>query len=189
LIQLGFKPLQASGLSLIANTAPVAYGALGTAIIALAGVTGLDLHQLSAMAGRQLPFFSLIVPFWVVWTFAGFRGMLGVWPAALTAGVSFAIPQFLVSNYHGPWLVDIVAAACSMLCLAGFLRVWKPAGEQAASARDMFDSRYELPRESTPFRVAVMPWVILTVIVFAWGTPQVKTWLNHISAPSIVVPG
>ncbi len=85
LIQLGFKPLSASGLSLIANTAPVAYGALGTPIVTLSSVTGLDLHQLSAMAGRQLPFFSLIVPFWVVWAFAGFRGMLGVWPAALTA--------------------------------------------------------------------------------------------------------
>src|SRR6187431_438669 len=90
LMQLGFKPLQASGLSLIANTAPVAYGALGTPIIALSGVTGLDLHQLSAMAGRQLPFFSLLVPFWVVWAFAGWRGMLGVWPAALAAGVGFA---------------------------------------------------------------------------------------------------
>src|SRR5204862_834853 len=99
LMQLGFKPLQASGLSLIANTAPVAFGALGTPIIALSGVTGLDLHQLSAMTGRQLPFFSLIVPFWVVWALAGFRGMLGVWPAALTAGVAFAIPQFLVSNF------------------------------------------------------------------------------------------
>ncbi|HKS36551.1 MAG TPA: L-lactate permease, partial [Verrucomicrobiae bacterium] len=126
LIQLGFKPLQASGLSLIANTAPVAYGALGTPIIALAGVTGLDLHDLSAMAGRQLPFFSVIVPFWVVWAFAGFRGMLGVWPAALTAGVAFAIPQFLVSNFHGPWLVDIVASMCSMAALGVLLKCWRP---------------------------------------------------------------
>src|SRR5438876_4582389 len=131
LIQLGFKPLQASGLSLIANTAPVAYGALGTPIIALAGFTGLDLHQLSAMAGRQLPFFSLIVPFWVVWAFAGFRGMLGVWPAALTAGVAFAIPQFLVSNFHGPWLVDIVASLCSMAGLVVLLQFWKPAPGEA----------------------------------------------------------
>ena len=122
LIQLGFKPLQASGLSLIANTAPVAYGALGTPIIALSGVTGLDLHHLSAMVGRQLPFFSLIVPFWVVWAYAGFRGMLGVWPAALTAGVAFAVPQFLVSNFHGPWLVDIVAAICSMIAVAVLLK-------------------------------------------------------------------
>src|SRR6185436_74986 len=117
LMQLGFKPLQAAGLSLIANTAPVAFGALGTPIIALNGVLGGDdkmLHALSAMVGRQLPFFSLIVPFWVVWAFAGWRGMLGVWPVALNAGLAFAIPQYLVSNFHGPWLVDIVASVCSI---------------------------------------------------------------------------
>ncbi len=129
LMQLGFKPLQAAGLSLIANTAPVAYGALGTPIIALNGVLGGDeamLLKLSAMVGRQLPFFSLIVPFWVVWAFAGWRGMLGVWPAALTAGVAFAVPQFLISNFHGPWLVDIVAAICSMVAVVALLKVWQP---------------------------------------------------------------
>src|SRR5260221_4896830 len=126
LIQLGFKPLSASGLSLIANTAPVAFGALGTPIIALSGVTGIDEFTLSKMVGRQLPFFSLIVPFWVVWAMAGFRGMLGIWPAALTAGVCFAIPQFLVSNLHGPWLVDIVASLCSMAGLIVLLRFWQP---------------------------------------------------------------
>src|SRR5256714_9215680 len=114
LIQLGFKPLAASGLSLIANTAPVAFGALGTPILALKGVTGIDELTLSAMVGRQLPFFSLIVPFWVVAAMSGFRGMLGVWPAALTAGICFAIPHFLASNFHRPWLVDIVASLCSM---------------------------------------------------------------------------
>src|SRR6185295_8991970 len=126
LIQLGFKPLAASGLSLIANTAPVAFGALGTPIIALAGVTGIDVHQLSAMVGRQLPIFSLIIPFWVVTAMAGFRGMLGVWPAALVAGLFFAIPQFLISNYHGPWLVDIVAAIFSIIAVVVLLQFWKP---------------------------------------------------------------
>src|SRR5689334_22206678 len=129
LIQLGFKPLQASGLSLIANTAPVAFGALGTPIIALNGVIGGDeamLLKLSAMVGRQLPLFSLIVPFWVVWAFAGWRGMLGVWPAALTAGLAFAVPQFVVANFHGPWLVDILASLCSMIALVALLKVWKP---------------------------------------------------------------
>src|SRR5437867_12851559 len=114
LIGLGFKPLQASGLSLIANTAPVAYGALGTPLIALQTVTGLDLLQLSGMAGRILPFFSVLVPFWLLWAFAGFNGMIEIWPAVLVAGVFFAIPQFLVSNFHGPWLVDVVSAVCSM---------------------------------------------------------------------------
>src|SRR5215468_7081272 len=114
LIGLGFKPLQASGLSLIANTAPVAYGALGTPIIALQGVTGLDLLHLSGMAGRILPFFSVLVPFWLLWAFCGLNGMVEVWPAVLAAGVFFAIPQFLMSNFHGPWLVDVVASVCSM---------------------------------------------------------------------------
>jgi lactate permease len=127
LIGLGFSPLAASGLSLIANTAPVAYGALGSPVIALAAVTGLDLLQLSAMIGRQLPFFSVLVPFWLIWAFAGWRGMVEIWPAILVAGVSFAIPQYLVSNFHGPWLVDVVAAMVSMACLVLFLRVWRPA--------------------------------------------------------------
>ena len=126
LMGLGFSPLQASGLSLIANTAPVAFGALGTPIIALSGVTGLDLHALSAMVGRQLPFFSVIVPFWVVWAMAGFRGMRGVWPAALTAGLAFAIPQFLVSNFHGPWLVGIASATVSMISLVVLMLRYRP---------------------------------------------------------------
>ena len=126
LIGLGFKPLQASGLSLIANTAPVAYGAIGTPLIALQGVTGLDLLQLSAQAGRILPFFSVLVPFWLVWAFAGFAGMIEVWPAVLVAGVFFAIPQFLISNFHGPWLVDVVAAVISMAALIAFLLKWRP---------------------------------------------------------------
>src|SRR5262247_3932248 len=123
LIGIGFPPLEASALSLIANTAPVAFGALGTPVIALQGVTGLDLGALSAMVGRQLPIFSLIVPFWLIAAYVGFRRMLEVWPAILVAGVSFAIPQFLVSNFHGPWLVDIVASASSMLCLGAYLRL------------------------------------------------------------------
>src|SRR5512133_3283063 len=121
LIGLGFKPLPAAGLALIGNTAPVAYGALGTPIITLAKVTGLNELALSSMTGRQLPLFSLIVPFWLVWAMAGFRGMLGVWPACLVAGLSFAIPQFLVSNFVGPNLVDIVAAASCIVVTYGFL--------------------------------------------------------------------
>ncbi len=127
LIQLGFRPLAASGLSLIANTAPVAFGALGTPILALSKVTGISELTLSAMVGRQLPIFSLIVPFWVVWAMAGFRGALEVWPAALTAGLAFAIPQFLISNFHGPWLVDIVASVCSMIAVVVLLKLWQPA--------------------------------------------------------------
>ena len=126
LIGLGFSPLAASGLSLIANTAPVAYGALGAPIQGLASVTGFDPYVLGAMVGRQLPFFSVIVPFWLIWVFAGFRGMLQVWPAILVCAVSFAIPQFLISNYINPWIVDIGASLISMACLVGFMRIWHP---------------------------------------------------------------
>src|ERR1700722_4043728 len=126
LIGLGFSPLAASGLSLIANTAPVAYGALGTPIAGLASVTGLDPYLLGAMVGRQLPLFSLMVPFWVVWAFAGFKGMKEVWPAILVTGLSFAIPQFVISNYINPWIVDIGSSLISMGCLILFLKVWQP---------------------------------------------------------------
>src|SRR2546425_5472272 len=126
LIGLGFTPLSASSLSLIANTAPVAFGALGAPLIGLQGVTGLGLKQLSAMVGRQLPIFSTIVPIWLIWAFAGFRGMIEIWPAILVAGVAFAVPQFLVSNFHGPWLVDVVASVISLASLALFMKLWHP---------------------------------------------------------------
>ncbi|MBI3568599.1 MAG: L-lactate permease [Gemmatimonadetes bacterium] len=183
LIGLGFAPLEASGLSLIANTAPVAFGALGTPLVALQGVTGLDLHALSAMVGRQLPLFSLIIPFWLIAVYDGWRGVREVWPALLVAGVAFAVPQYLVATYHGPWLVDVVAAVCSMVALALFLRVWHPAATaDRALAKGERPSRAELVRAWTP-------WTLLSVVVFAWGTPQVKGWLNGISSPALPVPG
>lgn len=186
LIGLGFSPLAASGLALIANTAPVAFGALGTPIITLAKVTGLDEMELSMMVGRQLPFFSVLVPFWLIWAFAGWRKMLEIWPAILVAGVSFTVPQFLVSNYHGPMLVDVIAALISMACLTLFLRVWKPATvyTSAALSGRVDNSRVEEEKVtasaafSDQARPAVMrawmPWIILTVFVFAWGTQGFK---------------
>jgi lactate permease len=192
LIGLGFPPLEASALSLIANTAPVAFGALGTPVIALQGVTGLDLGALSAMIGRQLPFFSFIVPFWLIAAYVGFKKMWEVWPALFVAGFAFAVPQFLVSNYHGPWLVDIIASASSMICLATFLR-WQQKRKNAryGHAVDTANTPQvgEGDKSAIPLRIAIAPWVILTVIVFAWGIPQVKAVLNHISAPTIVVHG
>jgi lactate permease len=185
LIQLGFKPLAASGLSLIANTAPVAFGALGTPIIALSAVTGIDVQHLSAMVGRQLPFFSLIIPFWIVWAMAGFRGMLGVWPAALTAGLFFAIPQFLISNFHGPWLVDIVASVSSLIAIIVLLRFWKP-----KTIWKMPRGTEVIPASEEPRKVkrkellrAWMPWMLLALFILIWGLPAVKKTLNTVSAP------
>src|SRR5262245_8284251 len=167
LIGLGFTPLSASGLSLIANTAPVAFGALGAPLIGLQGVTGLDLRALSAMVGRQLPFFSLLVPFWLIWAFAGFRGMIEIWPAILVAGVAFAVPQFLISNFHGPWLVDVVAAATSIAALALFLKFWQPkkirrefstgGGSDQVEGAELTDVR--TAKSFRPW----MPWIILSV--------------------------
>src|SRR4051812_15674790 len=188
LIQLGFKPLQASGLSLIANTAPVAFGALGTPIIALSGVTGIDELSLSKMVGRQLPFFSLIVPFWVVWAMSGFRGMLGVWPAALTAGVCFAIPQFLVSNYHGPWLVDIVASLSSMAGLILLLRFWRPREIARLDPSAQPPSLAPLRHSAAELRKAWLPWILLSLLVFIWGIPAFKKFLNAVSSVELPIP-
>src|SRR5437870_5148385 len=236
LIGLGFTPLSASGLSVIANTAPVAFGALGAPIIGLQGVTGLDLKELSAMVGRQLPFFSLIVPFWLIWAFAGFRAMLEIWPAILVAGVCFAVPQFLVSNFHGPWLVDVVAAIVSIAALAFFLKFWQPkriwrfevrAGSEPGSPGgqpawgggcDRVDAELEEVSEEqrtvsearpsgrasvaladartsdtsrnprSAILQAWLPWIILSIVVFVWGLPQIKGLLDGISAPKIPVP-
>ena len=179
LIGLGFLPLQASGLSLIANTAPVAYGALGTPIIALAGVTGFSEITLGAMAGRILPVFSLIVPFWLIWAFVGFAEMLEIWPAILVAGSSFAVTQYWVSNHHGPWLVDVIAALVSMACLIGFLMVWHPKRVWTFEGEGTKTEHRASHGYSTGEVVrAWVPWVILSVIVFCWGTPTGKRIMN-----------
>jgi lactate permease len=189
LIQLGFRPLAACGLSLIANTAPVAFGALGTPVIALSAVTGLDIHQLSAMVGRQLPFFSLIIPFWVVAVMAGFRGMLGVWPAALVAGLFFAIPQFLVSNYHGPWLVDILASISSIIAVVILLRFWRPKSVWRMKSNVEVVPVSEVPAKIKTAKLAFawMPWILLASLILIWGLPGVKKTLNNISAPEFKV--
>src|ERR1700682_2106551 len=180
LIGLGFSPLAASGLSLIANTAPVAYGALGTPVQGLASVTGLDPYLLGAMVGRQLPIFSLIVPFWVVWAFAGWKGMKEVWPAILVTGISFAIPQFLISNYINPWIVDIGASLGSMACLIGFLQVWQPrelwlspalrGRDDSASSAHAAKAVGVAPLGVGELFTTLLPWIVLCVILLIWGT-------------------
>src|SRR5262245_35527513 len=200
LIGLGFSPLAASGLSLIANTAPVAYGALGTPIAGLASVTGLDPFLLGAMVGRQLPFFSLIVPFWLIWTFAGWRGMKDVWPAILVCGVSFAVPQFLISNFINPWIVDIGASLISMACLIGFLKVWKPKEIWTSPALRSHDiSAGTVPaaalaaNDPPPSRkqvwAALLPWIIVCIILLVWGTNWFKGIVNPFATWAYPVPG
>lgn len=169
MIGLGFKPLEAAKLALIGNTAPVAFGSLGIPLTTLADVTGLDVHALSAMAGRQLPIFSCIVPFWLIAAQCGWRGMLEVWPACLVCGVSFGSVQFLVSNYHGPWLVDIAAALVAMAAIVILLRFWKPKTDEGA--------KNPVAKSARPLR-AWTPWIMLTIFVGFWTTPLAKTWLN-----------
>src|ERR1700755_928552 len=187
LIGLGFSPLAASGLSLIANTAPVAYGALGTPIQGLASVTGLDPYILGAMVGRQWPFFSLIVPFWVVWAFAGWKGMKDVWPAILVTGVSFAVPQFVISNFINPWIVDIGASLLSMGCLILFLKVWPPKVVWLSPAlRSKDESAATMPPPKAPgpkpssgqIWFALIPWIIVCIILLIWGTNLFKNFVN-----------
>jgi lactate permease len=197
LIGLGFSPLAASGLSLIANTAPVAYGALGTPIAGLASVTGLDPFLLGAMVGRQLPFFSLIVPFWVVWAFAGWKGMKDVWPAILVTGVSFALPQFLISNFINPWIVDIGASLISMACLIGFLKVWQPKELWLSPALRTRDDSAANAAPAKPLKkpttaqvwFSLLPWIVVCIILLLWGTNAVKAALNAYATWNYPVPG
>src|SRR3954471_12099989 len=198
LIGLGFSPLAAAGLSLIANTAPVAYGALGTPIAGLASVTGFDPYVLGAMVGRQLPFFSLIVPFWLIWAFAGFRGMMQVWPAILVCGVSFAIPQFLISNYINPWIVDVGASLISMACLIGFLKVWQPAELWLSPKLRTHDISAETapPRPaastaaptSAEVWASLVPWIIVCAVLLIWGTGWFKATVNPWATWNFPVP-
>ncbi|TMJ33020.1 MAG: L-lactate permease [Alphaproteobacteria bacterium] len=190
LMGLGFSPLAAAGLSLIANTAPVAYGALGTPIQGLASVTGLDPFLLGAMVGRQLPFFSLIVPFWLIWAFAGWKGMKDIWPAILVTGVSFAVPQFLISNFVNPWIVDIGASLVSMACLIGFLKVWQPKELWLSPAlRTRDDSAGTMPARPTSSTAPVtqaemwrglLPWIIVCLVLLMWGSDWFKVPMNKI---------
>jgi len=207
LIGLGFSPLAASGLALIANTAPVAFGALGTPIVTLAAVMKLtdsvdhDAIMLGAMVGRQLPLFSFIVPFWLIFAFAGWRGMLGVWPAIAVCGFSFAVPQYLISNYHGPWLVDVGAALVSMAALAGFLKVWQPKEIWLSPKLRGHDDHSEVNRDQkietvTPkaaargqLIAAWMPWIILCAFVFIWGTQTFKDAVNPLFLPKWPIEG
>ena len=183
LIGLGFRPLQAAMLNLIANTAPVAFGAIGAPIHALASVSGLPESDLSAMIGRILPLMSVLVPLWLVRTMVSWEETLEVWPAILVVGVSFAGTQFYWSNYRDSNLVDIVAGIVSLLVTMAFLRVWKPrrvfrfAEDAPVDAASGYTTRQILK--------AWMPFAILSAVVLVWGLPPVKLAMNNATTPAV----
>ena len=184
LIGLGFTPLYAAGLSLIANTAPVAFGAIGTPILTLAAVTGIPSQTLGIMAGRQLPFVSLIVPAWLVVTMSGWRGLRGVWPAVLVCGGTFAAVQYAWSNFVGVELVDIAGGLASIAALALFARVWQPreVWEFPETRESRVASRESRVPDLVPTRGALvrawMPWLFLSLAVILWGLAPGKAFLN-----------
>lgn len=181
LIALGFQPVEAAGLALLANTAPVAFGGLGIPIVALHGVTGLDTLLLGRVIAMLLTLFCILVPFWLVCTFAGFKAMLEVWPAILVAGCSFGFTQLLIARIHGPWLVDIFASVASIVALVLFLRIWKPRRILNAQRQDItgLPRRQNANNAGIVFR-ASLPWIVLTVCVVLWGIPHFSQWLDRI---------
>ena len=193
LVGLGFNPLYAAGLCLIANTAPVAFGAMGIPIIVAGQVTGIDPFLIGAMAGRQLPLLSLLVPFYLVFMMDGLRGIREVWPAALVTGGSFAVTQYFTSNHIGPELPDITSALVSLVSLASFLKVWQPASAKAGVGIALGGGTAALGRASgfatlggtahvrraSPYTLAQTlrawaPFGILTAIVTVWSLPPFK---------------
>jgi lactate permease len=197
LIGIGFPPLYAAGLSLLANTAPVAFGSLGIPIITLGEVTGIPANVISVMAGRQLPIFSMLIPAWMVVTMSGWRGLRDVWPAALVAGGSFAAVQFGVSQFFGPMLVDVAGGLVSLAAMAIFLRFWKPRAvwrfphepahapdfiAESSADRLRFSPAPDSPTSPRSARSEVIrawvPWLLLSICVFLWGLPPVRTFLE-----------
>ncbi|CAG8870420.1 Glycolate permease GlcA [Pseudomonas fluorescens] len=180
LVGLGFNPLYAAGLCLIANTAPVAFGALGIPIIVAGQVTGIDAFKIGAMTGRQLPLLSLFVPFWLVFMMDGLRGVRETWPAALVAGLSFAVTQYFTSNFIGPELPDITSALASLISLTLFLKVWQPkrsfAGAKGSVGAAVVSGGGSQP---SPYSIgeifkAWSPFLILTVLVTIWTLKPFK---------------
>ena len=190
LLGLGFKPVQAAGLALLANTAPVAFGGLGIPIIALHGVTGLDTLVLTRVVAVLLTPFCILVPFWLIWAYAGFKAMLEVWPAIFVAGVTFAFTQLMIARLHGPWLVDIIASVVTITALVLFLRVWKPKRILNAKLEDVthLSRGVTAGRASVVFRAA-LPWIILTMFVTLWGAPKYGAWVDGLSTIRLHVPG
>jgi len=190
LISLGFRPLQAAALTLIADTAPVAFGAMGIPLIALHGVTGLDLFALTRTSAVLLAPFDVILPFWLIWAFAGFAAMIEIWPAILVAGATFAVAQLLMAFWSGPWLVAIVAAAATIVVLVIFLRFWQPRRTLDVNLKDITGQVRQAHGHtaSTIFK-AWLPWLVVSLVVFFWGLPRFAAWLDAKTTIKIAVAG
>jgi len=176
---IGFNPVYASGIALLANTAPVAFGAIGIPIVVGAQVSGVDMMALSKMVGRQLPFFSIIIPLYMSVIMAGWKKTLEIWPVLLVAGGSFAITQFLVSNYLGPYLPDILSSLVTIICTAIFVKIWHP--------KEIWTFEHEEAVEKAKLQYTLgqvfrawAPFIILSIFIAAWGVKSVKTVLDQI---------
>ncbi|HEY2419966.1 MAG TPA: lactate permease LctP family transporter [Neobacillus sp.] len=187
LVGLGFNPLYAAGICLLANTAPVAFGAIGIPVIAMEGPTGIHATEISKMIGRQLPFLSAFIPFYLVFIMAGFKKSMEVLPAILVSGLSFAVTQYLVSNFLGPELPDILSSLVSLFALAIFLKYWKPktifrfSGEQelaATTATAKKKASKEVHYTGGQIFKAWSPFLVLTAIISVWGIPTIKLALT-----------
>ena len=190
LLGLGFSSLEAAGLTLLANTAPVAFGALGIPVVALAGVTGLNMLVLTHVIAALLTPFCLLVPFWLIWVYAGYKAMMEIWPAILIAGATFGGSQLLIAMLHGPWLVDITAAVVSLTVFVLFLKVWKPKRILNAARQDVTHLPPSLSRNHAKAAIkAAVPWIILTLCVAVWGTPKFTTWIDSISTIKVPIHG
>lgn len=190
LISLGFRPIQAAGLSLLANTAPVAFGSLGIPTLALHAITGIDLLVLTKITATILVPFCLMVPFWLIWAYAGFRAMLEIWPAILVAGGTFSLAQYLMAAYSGPWLVDIVASTSTIVILIVFLRFWKPKRILNARCEDITgQTRQRFDHSAGTTFKAWLPWLVLSLVVFSWGIPRFSQWANSATTVTIPVAG
>jgi len=190
LVSLGFRPLQAAGLVLVANTVPVAFGGMGIPIVALHGVTGLDLFALSRVSAMVLLPFDLLVPFWLVWAYAGLAATLEIWPAILAAGVTFALAQILMAFWSGPWLVAIVSAAVTLVVLVVLLRFWQPRRTLNVNREEIGGGTHQAQSHTaaTIFK-GWLPWIVVSLVVFAWGLPRFSAWMNVHTTVKVPVAG
>ena len=190
LISLGFRPLQAAGLTLLANTAPVAFGGMGIPLIALHGVTGIDLLPLTRTTATILVPFDVLVPFWLIWVFAGFGAMIEIWPAILVSGVTFAATQYLMAAYSNASLIAVVAAAATLVALIAFLRFWQPRRTLSVNLSDITgQARQQHGHSGTAIFKAWLPWLVLSLVVFLWGLPSISSWMDAHTTVKFAVAG